>query len=245
MFDANETKNRIVNWIRDWFAYNGPESPAVIGISGGKDSSVVAALCVEALGADRVFGVLLPRGKQPDIQYAYDLCLYLGIRFEEMNIDLACNTMLYNVETALGSTSEQARINLPARVRMCMLYLVSQSMNGRVANTCNLSEDYVGYSTIYGDTAGDFAPLKELTSEEVVEIGRSLGLPEKLVAKTPSDGLCGKTDEENLGFTYKQLNKYIRTGLISDERIKQKIDKLHEKNRFKDLPISRFHNYSF
>ena len=116
---------------------------------------------------------------------------------------------------------------------MSTLYAVSQSHNGRVANTCNLSEDYVGYSTRYGDSVGDFSPCSNLTVAEVKEIGRFLGLPEVLIEKVPSDGLCGKTDEDNLGFTYAVLDRYIRTGEIDDPKTKELIDKKHEQNLFK------------
>lgn len=244
-FDAEKVKDRIVSWIREWFEYNGKDCNAVIGISGGKDSAVVAGLCVEALGKDRVFGILLPKHNQPDIQDAYDICDHLGIRYHETNIGMIYNTMAISLDLALSevneSMSEQAKINLPARIRMCMLYGMSQSLNGRVANTCNYSEDYVGYSTIYGDTAGDFAPLKELTSDEVIAIGLTLNLPENLLAKVPSDGLCGKTDEENLGFSYAVLNRYIRTDEIDDEGTKNKIDYLHKINAFKECTIDRFY----
>ena len=123
---------------------------------------------------------------------------------------------------------------------MCMLYAISQSRNGRVANTCNLSEDYVGYATRYGDGAGDFSPLANLTVTEVKAIGRELGLPYELIDKTPSDGLCGLSDEDNLGFSYDTLDKYIRQGICEDEYIKAKIDSMHEKNLFKLQLIPTF-----
>lgn len=136
--------------------------------------------------------------------------------------------------------SNQTEINIPARVRMVMLYAISQSIDGRVANTCNLSENYVGYSTKYGDAAGDFSPLESLTKTEVKAIGKELGLPERLVVKVPTDGLCGKTDEENLGFSYDVLDKYIRTGEIEDMPKKRSIDTLHMLNDFKMKPMAHF-----
>lgn len=233
-FNAVEVKDRIVAWIKDFFEANGKDCKAVIGISGGTDSSVVAALCVEALGKDRVFGVLMPQNTQSDIGFAHDLCNYLGIKNCVVDIGSTVDNLLNVIWVRSGvEISEQTEINLPPRIRMATLYAVSQSMNGRVANTCNLSEDWVGYSTRYGDSVGDFSPLSNITKTEVKEIGKALGLPDELVYKVPSDGLCGKTDEDNLGFTYDVLDKYIRTGEIEDMNTKVKIDSMHEKNLFK------------
>lgn len=232
-FNAVEVKDKCVQWIRDFFDKNGKDCNAVVGISGGKDSSVVAALCVEALGKDRVVGVLMPNGVQSDIGDAEKLVNHLRIKSYTINIKGAVDTVLRGMELNGIDITEQTRINLPPRIRMSTLYAVSQSNNGRVANTCNLSEDWVGYATRYGDAAGDFSPLSQLTVTEVKEIGRVLELPAELVDKTPSDGLCGKTDEDNLGFTYEVLDRYIRTGEIDDEDIKNKINDMHEKNLFK------------
>lgn len=232
-FNAVEVKDKCVQWIRDWFMENGKNCNAVVGISGGKDSSIVAALCVEALGKDRVIGVLMPNGKQSDIDMAKKLVDFLDIMNFEVNIQDAVNGVLNNLPFNGNNISEQTITNLPARIRMATLYAVSQSMNGRVANTCNLSEDWVGYATRYGDAAGDFSPLSQLTVTEVKEIGRVLNLPDDLVDKVPIDGLCGKTDEDNLGFTYEVLDKYIRTGEIEDMDIKARIDYMHNKNLFK------------
>ena len=232
MFDVNKTKNECVQWIRDFFEENGKDCNAVIGISGGKDSSVAAALCVEALGKDRVIGVLMPQGQQHDIDMAYLLVNHLGIKHYEINVKKAVDAVLESMPEEMEITP-QTRQNIPPRIRMSTLYAVSQSCNGRVVNTCNLSEDWVGYSTRYGDAAGDFSPMSNLTVTEVKAIGNCLGLPEKLVEKTPIDGLCGKTDEENLGFSYAVLDKYIRTGVCEDEETKQLIDKKHKANLFK------------
>ncbi len=230
MFDAVKVKNECVEWIRNFFEENGPDCNAVVGISGGKDSSIVAALCVEALGKDRVIGVLMPCGEQHDIDMAELLVSHLGIRHFIVNIKDAVEGLTKSVPFEL---SEQSRVNLPPRIRMATLYAVSQSNNGRVANTCNLSEDWVGYATRYGDGAGDFSPCSHLTVAEMKQIGRVLGLPDVLVDKVPIDGLCGKTDEENLGFTYAELDRYIREGIIEDEEKKAKIDRLHKANLFK------------
>ena len=241
--NPEKTKNEVVQWIRDYFAENGPTCSAVVGISGGKDSSVTAALCAEALGKDRVLGVLMPNGVQPDIQDSRDLVEAIGIHFVELNIEEGFQGMKHMLEgneklldiCGLTEMSNDARINLPPRLRMATLYAVGQMLpNGaRVANTCNMSEDYVGYSTKYGDAAGDFSPLSQLCVEEVLQIGEVLGLPERLVKKMPSDGLSGMGDEEKLGFTYAVLDRYIRTGEIDDEATKEKIDRLHRINLHK------------
>jgi NAD+ synthase len=248
MFDAIKVKNDCVQWIRDWFAKNGPDCNAVIGISGGKDSSVAAALCVEALGRDRVIGVLMPNEIQNDINDAFALVEHLDIKYTVININKAYKDILNSLFycSNLGNMgrhiipSNQAITNLPPRIRMATLYAVSQSLNGRVCCTDNASEAYIGYSTRWGDNVGDFSPLINLTSDEVVTIGDACGLPYELTHKTPSDGLCGKTDEDNFGFTYEALNKYIRTGICEDESIKAKIDEKHQKNLFKLQPIPRF-----
>lgn len=240
-FDAKKVKDDCVQWIRDYFNENGPMCNAVVGISGGKDSSVVAALCVEALGEDRVIGILMPQGKQADIGYSIMICEFLGIDNFCLNIEEAYKSIRNQVKETLNDHfSQQSATNLPARLRMATLYAYSQTLNGRVANTCNLSEDWVGYATRYGDSVGDFSPLANLTVGEVKAIGRELGLPEELIEKPPIDGLCGKTDEENLGFTYGVLDRYIRTGEIDDLEAKQKIDYLHEKNAFKLKEMPKF-----
>ena len=230
MFDAERVKNECVQWIRDFFEKNGKGCNAIVGISGGKDSSIVAALCAEALGKDRVIGVLMPNGEQSDINMAQLLVEHLGIRHYTVNIKDAVDGIAKNIPFEL---SGQRRVNLPPRIRMATLYAVSQSNNGRVANTCNLSEDWVGYSTRYGDNAGDFSPCSHLTVQEMKQIGRLIGLPDVLVDKVPIDGLSGKTDEDNLGFTYAELDRYIREGVIDDPEKKENIDRRHAANLFK------------
>ena len=231
-FDAKKVKDDCIEWIKKFFEENGKGCNAVIGISGGKDSSVAAALCVQALGKDRVFGVLMPKGNQHDIDMAYMLVNHLGIKHFEINIENSYNELIKSMPQNL-EISEQSKINLAPRLRMATLYYVSQSVNGRVVNTCNLSEDWVGYSTRYGDAAGDFSPMSNLTVTEVKKIGYELNLPKELIEKTPIDGLCGKSDEENLGFTYAELDVYIREGKIDDLAKKEIIDKKHKANLFK------------
>ena len=170
MFDPIKTKNECVEWIRQFFEENGKDCNAVVGISGGKDSSIVAALCVEALGKDRVIGVLMPCGVQSDIDMAQLLVNHLGIQNYTVNIEDAVKGLTAAIPVEL---SNQARINLPPRIRMSTLYAVSQCFNGRVANTCNLSEDWVGYSTRYGDAAGDFSPVSHLTVTEMKHLKSS------------------------------------------------------------------------
>lgn len=232
-FNVEKVTADLIKWIQDWFEENGPGCNAVLGISGGKDSSVVAALLVAALGKERVIGVLMPNGEQSDIHMSHKLVEHLGIASYTVNIGKAFDATVEALKAAGTEPGNQTLVNLAPRLRMATVYAVSQSHNGRVANTCNLSEDWVGYSTRYGDSVGDFSPLSHLVVREVKAIGRYLGLPEDLVEKVPSDGLCGKTDEDNLGFTYAALDRYIRDGLCEDEEIKAKIDKKHAQNLFK------------
>lgn len=238
-FDAKDAAERCIDWIRNWFDENGRGCNAVVGISGGKDSSVVAALCCKALGKDRVIGVMMPQGEQFDIDFSILLCDTLEIKRYTVNVGPAIDGV-YSAIGDMFEVSQQTRFNLPARIRMAMVYAVAQSHNGRVANTCNFSEDWVGYATRYGDGAGDFSPLSKFTVAEVKAIGRYLGLPSKLVDKTPIDGLCGKTDEDNLGFTYETLDKYIREGIEPDNETKEKIDSMHKRNMFKLEPMPCF-----
>lgn len=241
--DPEKVKNEIVEWIRSYFEENGKGCKAVIGISGGKDSSIAAALCAEALGRDRVVGVLMPDGVQRDISDSRMLVEFLGIPYVELNIGGAMNAMkdmLTGSEKLLGmcgltGLSRDTEINLPPRLRMATLYAVGQMLPGgaRVVNTCNASEDYVGYSTKYGDAAGDFSPLSNLLVHEVRQIGDVLGLPSELVHKTPSDGLSGQDDEQKLGFTYAALDNYILSGECEDPALKERIDRLHRINLHK------------
>jgi len=241
MFEARTVKEQLVQWIRDYFRCNGsPTTKAVIGISGGKDSSVAAALCVEALGKERVLGVLMPQGVQDDIGAAYALCWMLDIRYVEINIKDPVEALYSQIDDTGLVLNEVAEFNTPARIRMAALYAVSGIVSGRVANTCNLSEDWVGYVTKFGDGAGDFSPLADLTNTEVKAIGRELGLPAFFVDKVPVDGLCGKTDEDSFGFTYEVLDRYIRRGICEDPKIKERIDQLHLRGLHKVNPVPAF-----
>ena len=243
-FNAKKVKDEIVQWIRNWFEENGPGCNAVIGISGGKDSTVVAALCCEALGNDRVIGVMMPNWFQSDLDMSVRVANYLGIRRFIVNIGSVTNQLLESIGFSLElddmDISDQTQVNLPPRIRMATLYAISQSVNGRVSNNCNLSEDWVGYSTRWGDSVGDFSPLANLTVTEVKAIGYELGLPAAFIEKVPADGLCGKTDEDNLGFSYDVLDCYIRTGVCKDPVAKERIDRLHKKNIFKMKSIPSF-----
>lgn len=245
-----QTKDEIVSWLRAFFAHACPDGWAVVGISGGKDSSVTAALCAEALGRDRVMGVLMPRGVQSDIDDARMLVVTLGIRHITVNIGKAADA-LQSALVASGELmlanggaglSKDTKINLPARIRMTTLYAVAQSLPGGalVLNTCNKSEDWVGYATKFGDGAGDVSPLGNLLVEEVRQLGAVLGLPDVLVHKTPTDGLSGQTDEDKLGFTYEVLDRYIATGEIDDVAVKDRIDALHAANLHKLMPMPTF-----
>ena len=238
-------KERIIKWIRDYFDENGKDCNAVIGISGGKDSSVCAALLVEALGKDRVIGVLMPQGTQHDIDVSEALVSHLGIKYFVVNIGEVCESFMRAIsESGIPETELRANkvyySNTPARARMTVLYGISALYNGRVVNTCNKSEDFVGYYTKFGDSAGDFCPLGDLVVREVKALGYELGLPQKFIEKIPEDGLSGKTDEDNLGFTYAVLDKYIETGEIADIAVKQKIDAMHKANLHKISPMPTF-----
>ncbi len=264
-FDANKKIEEITAWIRDWFDENGPKANAVIGISGGKDSTIVAALLVRALGKERVFGVLMPDGEQKDIADSEKVVEVLGIDHAIVNIHPAVQGMYDAIETAeltihsmgrvdwISGTgdyegtdgallSKDAMINTPPRIRMATLYAIAASLpnGGRVANTCNKSEDYVGYSTKYGDAAGDFSPCSDFTVTEMRMIGDALGLPSELIHKTPSDGLSGMSDEDKLGFTYDELDRYIYTGVLEDDDKRKKIDRLHQLNLHKLRTIPMF-----
>lgn len=208
-FDANIAINDIVNWTKEYFAEEGKGKKAIIGISGGKDSTIVAALLVKALGAKNVIGVLMPEGEQFDIDDARKVCSILGIKSYEINIFEAAVALYHAFAKAGLEKNDRIITNTPSRIRMTVLYMVAGAIGGRVVNTCNFSEDYVGYSTKYGDLAGDFSLLQDFTVSEVIQIGEALKLPAHLVHKTPSDGMCGKSDEDNLGFTYKELDKYL------------------------------------
>ncbi|NLL62935.1 MAG: NAD(+) synthase [Ruminococcaceae bacterium] len=241
VFNAKDATEKVTTWLKEWFEINGKDCNAIIGISGGKDSSIAAALCVKALGADRVIGVLMPQGDQLDIDFSIELCKTLGIRSHTINIKEVIDK-IYNAVGNSFEISEASKVNLPPRIRMSILYLVGASHNGRVINTCNLSENWIGYSTRYGDDVGDVGPLSNFTVEEVIAIGKELGLPDKFTTKIPLDGLCDKTDEDNLGFTYQTLDNYIRRGIEPEPKTKERIDYLHRVNQFK---LRRFDTYKY
>lgn len=243
MFDANREIRKVIMWIQNWFMENGPTANAVIGISGGKDSTIIAKLLVDALGKDRVIGVMMPNGVQSDISDSERVIEFLGIKGYEVNIYDQYNAEVSALREAGIEPTKDTLINIGPRLRMTTLYAIAQSLpnGGRVCNTCNASEDYIGYSTKYGDAAGDFSPCADFTVTEMLQIGDALGLPYELVHKTPSDGLCGKTDEDNLGFTYAELDKYIKTGFIKDLDKKAIIDRKHRLNlhKLKTIPTYR------
>lgn len=231
--DYQKLKDECVAWIREWFDNNGKGCKAVLGMSGGKDSTVAAALCAEALGRENVVGVAMP-AKGQNLNGADEICDYLGIRY-------ICTPIgdIINSFEGIGSSfpeplSKQTEQNIPPRVRMTVLYAISQTLGGRVVNTCNLSEDWIGYATRWGDSVGDFSPLGNLTVQEIRGIGHAMGIPSKWVDKTPDDGLPHScSDEEKFGFTYEVLDRYIRTGICEDSETKEKIDRMHRNNLFK------------
>ena len=234
-FDAERIKNELIEWIRTWFSQNGAGCKAVIGISGGKDSTVAAALCVQALGKENVVGVMMPNVVQADLDDAIAVCEHLGIENHIIPITLPVSDALNEIEFSGVEPSHQAMVNLPPRIRMSILYAVAQSVNGRVINTSNLSERWIGWSTRWGDGVGDVSLFGQLTSSEVVQIGHTLSLPVDLVDKAPADGLTGKSDEENFGFSYADLDQYIRAGVCRSQIVSNKINRMHTKNRFKTM----------
>ena len=236
----------LIKWIREQVPENGK---AVLGISGGKDSTVAAALCVEALGAQNVIGVMMPNGTQKDINDSIEMCKLLKIPHMKINIGGAVNNLCYEIDITHDYDhccidNSMVKTNLPARIRMATLQTVAALYpNSRVVNTCNRSEDYVGYSTKYGDAAGDFSPLGALTVREILEIGDDLGLPYHLVHKAPSDGMCGKTDEDNLGFTYEELDAYLLDGVQPAPEKFERIQHLHKVTRHKYQYIPTFASF--
>ncbi len=249
--NPEQTIERVCTWIKDYVDAVSPKAKVVIGISGGKDSSTAAALCVRALGRERVIGVTMPDGVQPDIEDSNLLISHLQIQHLEVNISAYTNAFAATFSanegfaqlTGSDELSKDAKINYPARMRMVTLYAIAQSLPGGalVVNTCNRSEDYVGYSTKFGDAAGDFSPMAGFMVHEVLQLGEVLGLPRNLVHKVPSDGLSGLSDEDKLGFTYAMLDHYIETGECSDGEKKAKIDRLHKINLHKLNPMPCYH----
>lgn len=247
---VKEEIQNIVDWIKKYFVENGPNSKAIIGISGGKDSTIAAALCVKALGADRVIGILMPEGVQTDIDDARKVCEVLGIRSYEINIASSCNALYRAIDEGYDYdhniyNNKAVSTNLPARIRMTTLYAMAAELGGRVCNTCNRSENYVGYSTKYGDHAGDFSPLGNYTVRELLAIGevlhQEMNIPNELIYKAPSDGMCGTTDEENLGFTYEVLDAYLLDGVVPEYEVFKLIEQAYERNRHKNcyMPVCR------
>ena len=231
--DYLKLKDDCVSWIREWFDNNGKGCKAVLGMSGGKDSTVAAALCAEALGKENVVGVAMPAEGQ-SLNGADEICGYLGIRYICTPIGDIINSFEGISASFPEPLSKQTEQNIPPRVRMTVLYAVSQTLGGRVVNTCNLSEDWIGYATRWGDSVGDFSPLGNLTVQEIRGIGHAMSIPSKWVDKTPDDGLPHScSDEEKFGFTYEVLDKYIRTGICEDLQTKEKIDRMHRNNLFK------------
>lgn len=232
VFNALEVKNKLVQWLRDYYDNNGNPLNAVVGCSGGKDSSVVLAALVEAIGTDRVYAILMPNGIQSDIEDSYKICELLGLKPYLCNIEDGYNGVLNSISGEF-SPSIQAEINLAPVIRMATLKAIAQSVNGRFTCNGNLSESYLGWFTLNGDDQGQVKPLANLTVTEVIAVGRELGLPEWAINKKPSDGLCGQTDEQKMQISYSKLDNYIRTGVIDDVEMKNRIGYRHESNLFK------------
>lgn len=248
-FDAAKTAEALIQWTKDYFAQAGPDTKAVLGMSGGKDSTVSAAVLAKALGPYRVIGVSMPQGSQ-SLNDADRICSQLGIKMYTVNVGKACQELMNAIADAGEDLTKASIQNIPPRVRMTTLYAIGQTNNARVVNTCNLSEDYIGYATKFGDGAGDFSLLANLTVTEVLAIGDYLGVPYEWVHKTPDDGLPHSCpDEEKIGFTYAELDIYIRTGKAPEgfvhgneaEGLKvDKIDRMHRANLHKLQPMPSF-----
>lgn len=242
IIDVEVEVEHITNWIKDYFIKNGPNSKAIIGISGGKDSTITAALLCRALGKDRVVGVIMPDGTMDDFTIANDVCGYLGIESIVVSIGSITSALYRAIDDSYNNNhciknNPAVSTNTPARIRMSVLYALAAEMHGRVVNTCNKSEDYIGYSTKYGDLAGDFSVLSSYCVREVKEIGEYLGLPDRFIHKIPSDGMCGKTDEDNLGFTYDTLDSLLLDGIVPEYEIYKNIQERHKRNKHKTSAI--------
>lgn len=223
----------IITEIRDYFVKNGnKDTKAIIGISGGKDSTIAAALLVRALGADRVLGVLMPDGVQSDISDSRQVCEILGIKSKE--IDIGPISHMFAAQFGPAYSKPAVATNTPARIRMAMLYAVAADVGGRVINTGNASELYVGYTTKYGDLAGDFAILRDYYVRDVLAIGDALDeIPAHLIHKAPGDGMSGKTDEDNMGFSYEVLDAYLIEGITPEYETLRNIEERHNRNLHK------------
>ena len=249
-FDPAEQVKLIENFIKTYFAENGtPNTKAVIGISGGKDSTIAAALLVRALGPDRVIGVLMPESVQTDIDDSRKVCEILGIKSFEIDIGPTCEKLYKNFQDCTCGelmVNPQIRTNTPARIRMAALYMVAAAVGGRVCNTGNASEAFIGYTTKYGDLAGDFAILRNLTVREIYAIGDYLELPILLVHKQPADGMSGKTDEDNIGIPYDAIDDFLLDGIIPEMAIWEKMQAAHKRNTHKEviqLPTPQRYGY--
>lgn len=249
-FNVESVTANLIQWVKNWF--EDKPKHVVIGMSGGKDSTIAAAILCKAIGSENVFGIALPQGTQ-GINDADKICKYLGMDFTEINIGEACNAVVKSLHGAMD-LSNNTVLNIPPRIRMTTLYGVAQSWPGGafVVNTCNLSEDYIGYATKFGDAAGDFSLFANLTVTEILAIGDYLGIPHEWVHKTPDDGLPHSCpDEEKFGFTYAELDKYLREDIIPEgyvhgnesEGLKiDKIKNMHKWNIHKLKPMPAFVN---
>lgn len=252
---AEKNLEKVLRWLADYKEETKCKG-VVLGISGGKDSTVVGMLAKKIWG-DNVYGVIMPNGEQADYDDAVEVASTIGIQHAVVNIGTTMNTLLLNIENVLGvnpngepdwfenapKISEKALTNIPPRIRMTVLYAIAQTLGYRVIGTGNASEIFIGWTTKWGDGAHDLNPIAHLTCTEVVEIGKLLAkefeLDEKFVSKPPSDGLTGKTDEDNFGFTYEELDKYIANdhSSLSEETI-LKIKRMHENSEHKrQMPL--------
>ena len=241
MFNAKEEKDKIVKFIRAYYdRYD--LGGVVIGISGGKDSGVVAGLFAEAIGPDRIIGVTLPcHSKETDKNDAQLVADYYGFKMINYDLTKVFDAFKEQVDLLGDYTEEELKnsdINLKPRLRMAAVYYTAAlytALTGKtyiVAGTGNKCEEYVGYFTKGGDSVSDIKVLADLTVDEVIKIGEVLNVPKEVLYKAPSDGLSGMTDEEKIGVKYKDIAKYMN-GEPVEEDVAQKIKKLHNGCRHK------------
>lgn len=245
MFNPDKEAARVVTWTRQ-FLDEFHDRPLVIGISGGKDSTITAAALAEAVGPNRILGVLLPNGKQNDIGVARRVCDFLEIQHVQLNIFPMYDAMLRQIKLNIPNMRNEVfnsivRSNAPCRCRTTMLYTIANQFHGRVVNTCNLSESYVGYDTKWGDQCGDFNLFQDYTASEVKAMGYSLGVAKEFIEKAPDDGMCGQTDEERWGFTYEYLDAWLRSTRGHENETDRKIIEMHQAAMHKLLAVKLPH----
>lgn len=234
--------NLIIDWIRDYVKSSGAKG-VVIGNSGGKDSAVVIALCVKALGKENVLTVAMPCSSIPqDLEDAKLVADTFDVQMLTVDLSSVYENLCLEIENAIiNDILTEASINIRPRLRMIALYTIAQQNSYLVVGTGNKCEQYIGYTTKWGDNASDFNPIAEFTVSEVLEIGKILGVPSRVINKTPNDGLGLGNDEEKIGVTYKEIEEYITTGKTKNPTSMEKIEKMHRQSAHKREKIPVYH----